>query len=52
MNRSVFYGRKDPLNENGPRATGRRPLFETQNDQRANGPLVEERSVREANLFI
>ena len=25
MNRSVFYGRKDPLNENGPRATGRRP---------------------------
>ena len=43
------------LNENGPRVTGRRPFVcDTKRSAREaeQGPLVEERSVREANVFM
>ena len=42
-------------NENGPRATGRRPFVcGKKRSARAveQGPLVEERSVREANVLV
>ena len=50
-----FMVQKIHWDENGPRVTGRRPFVcETKRSAREaeKGPIVEERSVREVNMFM
>ena len=54
MNRSVFYSRINPLKRKWSVCDGRRPFVcDTKRSalEAEQGPLVEERSVREANVL-
>ena len=55
MNSSVFIVEKIHWNENGPHVTGRRSFVSDSKRsarESGQGTLVEERSVRESNVFM